>query len=133
MNLLPPGSMRTVRMRDRGVMCVLSVISIHSGSCQPVRLLISGDTRRNRAENTGIRILHDNEACLIDEKFILRKVGSEYAENEFKSCSRTNIQYFAFGNCIIIMLFKSLKSLYWSYYSPVYYKICHFTFYKNPL
>lgn len=51
MNLLPPSSMRTVRMRDRGVMCVLSVISIHSSSCQPVRLLISGDTRRNRVEN----------------------------------------------------------------------------------
>jgi len=55
MNLLPPGSMRIVRMRDRGVMYVLSVISIHSGSCQPVRLLISVDTRRNRAENIGIR------------------------------------------------------------------------------
>lgn len=60
-----------------GVMCVLSsVISIHSSSCQPVRLLISEDTRRNRAGNTGIRrILHDNEACLIDEKFILRKAN----------------------------------------------------------
>lgn len=96
---------------------------IYTQSCQPVRLLISVDTRRNRGrEYRYTRILHDNEACLIDEKFILRIIRSMLRTNSSHAC-----EYFIlyiFGNCIIIMLFKSLKVL---FYIILPSKICRFT------
>lgn len=70
---------------------------------------IRGHQKEQGREYRCTRILHDNEACLIDGKFILRIARSEHAENEFKSFLRTSIQYFVFGNNnIIIKLFKSL-------------------------